>query len=190
MALELHGTTGVDLIQDGTVVTADLASGAITSSVLPTGTPLQVVSVHKSDTFSYYGTTFLDVTGLSLSITPSSTSSKILVTGQILLGSSTGFTYIRLVRDSTAINIGDAASNRPRITAQFPYDSAEGQYGVVGTPIMYLDSPSTTSATTYKIQLAGNSVQTNYVNRTHSDRDTTGYESRAASSLIAMEIAG
>jgi hypothetical protein len=176
MALELHGTTGVSLVQD--------------DAGMPPGTPLQVVSVHKSDTFSTSSSTFSDITGLSLSITPSSTSSKILVTGQILLGSHTGFTYIRLVRDSTAINIGDSASNRPRITAQFPYDSAEGQYSVVATPVMYLDSPSTTSATTYKIQLAGNSVQTNYVNRTHSDRDTTGYESRAASSLIAMEIAG
>lgn len=190
MALELHGTTGVSLVQDGVVTAADLASGAITSSALPAGSVLQVVNVHKSDAFSYYGTTFLDITGLSVSITPSSTSSKILVTGQILLGSATGFTYIRLVRDSTAINIGDAASNRPRITAQFPYDSAEGQYSVVGTPIMYLDSPSTTSATTYKIQLRGNSVQTNYVNRTAIDRDTTAYEPRAASSLILMEIAG
>ena len=179
MALELHGTTGVDLIQDGTVVTADLASGAITSSVLPTGTPLQVVSVHKSDTFSYYGTTFLDVTGLSLSITPSSTSSKILVTGQILLGSSTGFTYIRLVRDSTAINIGDAASNRPRITAQFPYDSAEGQYGVVGTPIMYLDSPSTTSATTYTLEFLKYDGDTFY-----------GFGSAKGTSITLMEVAG
>ena len=156
-----------------------------------TGNVLQVVSVHKSDTTSYYGTTFYTVPSLSVSITPSSTSSKILITGQIMLGGSVDFTYIRLLRDSTAINIGDAASNRPQISGQFPYSSTTSQFSVIGSPIMYLDAPSTTSATTYKIQIRGGDTSTvHYVNRSASDRDTANYEARAASSLIAMEIAG
>ena len=155
------------------------------------GNVLQVVSVHKSDTTSYYGTTFYTVPSLSVSITPSSTSSKILITGQIMLGGSVDFTYIRLLRDSTAINIGDAASNRPQISGQFPYSNTTSQYNVIGSPIMYLDAPSTTSAITYKIQMrGGDPVTVHYVNRSASDRDTANYESRAASSLIAMEIAG
>ena len=177
MALELHGTTGVSLVQD--------------DAGMPPGTPLQVVSVHKSDTFSYYGLAFYDVTGLSVSITPSSTNSKILVTGQINVGGTGDFIYMRLLRGSTAINVGDAASNRPLITGMNPVVGGSMTYGMEPIPICFLDSPSTTSATTYKIQMRSGSSGSNtvYVNRTHIDRDAADYEPRAASSLTLMEIA-
>jgi len=177
--------------ETGTVLssTSAIASSQITGGV---GKVLQVVSTHKSDTFSYYGFAFYDVTGLSVSITPSSTSSKILVTGEISIGSSADFSYMRLVRDSTVINVGDAASNRVRASATGVYAGSQTADNTTEAPITYLDSPATTSVVTYKIQIRSGSGAANpvYINRTHLDRDTTNYEWRTASSLILMEIAG
>jgi hypothetical protein len=154
------------------------------------GNVLQVVSAAKTDTFSHNTQTFTDVTGLSATITPSSTSSKILVLGSVSLGASTDFGYIRLMRDSTPINIGDAASNRVRTTGAMFYPAGTPVYGNSPIPLDFLDSPSTTSAVTYKIQIrTGSGTQLVYINRTGSDRDTVNYEWRTPSNIIIMEIA-
>jgi hypothetical protein len=91
---------------------------------------------------------------------------------------------IQLVRNSTAIDIGDAASTRIQATTNLYTAAADGV--VMATPI-YLDSPSTTSSVTYKVQMRVNS-STGYVNRTTTDSDTTVY-SRTASTITVMEIA-
>jgi hypothetical protein len=155
------------------------------------GKVLQVVSAAKTDTSSIASGTFADISGLSVSITPSSTNSKILIHWSVSLGAVGNATgaYVRMMRDSTAIGIGDTASNRPRVTGAFyPGDvSAPNNMGTIAGN--FLDSPSTTSATTYKMQFAnaGNAT-TVYVNRTDGDRDTTGYDQRAISTITVMEI--
>jgi len=147
---------------------------------------LQVVSTAKTDTFSTTSTTFVDITGLSVSITPSATSSKILVMAYVTTSVSGDIALNgRLMRDSTAIFVGDTASNRPRDT----FYSAPTNLPAIGmgfSPI-FLDSPNTTSATTYKFQMFVNSG-TGYVNRTGSDRDTTVFDGRTVSSITVMEI--
>jgi hypothetical protein len=166
-------------------------SGSIASSAMPAGSVLQVVSTTKTDTFSHNTQTFTDVTGLSATITPSSTSSKILVLGSVSLGASTDFGYIRLMRDSTPINIGDAASNRVQTTGAMFYPNGSPIYGNSPIPLDFLDSPSTTSAVTYKIQIrTGAGTSSVYINRTGSDRNTVNYEWRTPSNIIIMEIAG
>ena len=81
------------------------------------GKIIQVVSTTKTDTFSHTGSTsFVDVTGLSVSITPTNASNKILVFYDCTYGSTSGHTFFKLVRGSTDIKIGDAASNRIRST--------------------------------------------------------------------------
>jgi len=150
---------------------------------------LQVVSTTKADTTSTTSTSFVDLTGMSVSITPKSTTSKVLVmvTAQ---GSatSTGSMYIRLMRDSTAIAIGDAAGSRTR--ASFGIDTnATTDYAYSGS-ICHLDSPATTSATTYKLQWnSGDSGGAAYLNRGSGDADNL-YYGRYASSITVMEIAG
>lgn len=147
---------------------------------------LQVVSTAKTDTFSTTSTSFTDVTGLSVSITPSATSSKILVFGYVMTGISGDIGLNgRLMRDSTAIFIGDTASNRPRDTFyNAPTNLPTSGFGF--SPV-FLDSPNSTSATTYKFQIAVVSG-TGYINRTGSDRDFTTYDGRTASSITVMEI--
>jgi hypothetical protein len=146
---------------------------------------LQVVSTFKSDTFTTSSTSFTDVTGLSVSITPQSATSKILVFAQV--NGSEDFQvaagFMQLVRDSTSIDIGDAAGSRRRVSAQF--NNAFGSNLNINT-LVFLDSPATTSATTYKIQVLTNSG-TVYVNRTKSDSDNTAH-SRGASTITVMEI--
>ena len=97
-------------------------------------------------------------------------------------------TIMRLVRGSTAIYIGDSASNRPLAMSEI--DGGSNQYNVVRVPGIYLDSPATTSSVTYKIQIfntSGSGAST--VNKAQADRDTTLYDIRAASSITVMEIA-
>lgn len=145
---------------------------------------LQVVSTTKTDSFSSAtGTTPTDITGLSATITPSATSSQVLVV--VTLDITSGLEcYWRLVRGSTAIAIGDAAgSNRQRMTS--------GGYQANGYQMsmskVTLDSPATTSATTYKVQGAIGGAGTFFVNRSSTDSDTVSF-GRTVSSITVMEI--
>jgi len=155
------------------------------------GKVLQVVQAVKTDTFSYAGTTFADVTGLSVSITPSATSSKILIFSTINGAANLRYSGIRLVRDSTDIFLGDAAGSRTRVTIPIDSNSDEPSNSYVSRNMgfNYLDSPSTTSATTYKIQvaIAYSASYTTYINTNASD-DDANFTLRSASNIIAMEI--
>jgi hypothetical protein len=158
------------------------------------GKVLQVVSTTKTDTFSATVGVGANtaITGLTASITPSATSSKILVTygvggGLNAVSGNNGILTV-LKRDSTAVSIGDEAGSRRRMTA--------GPGGAIGNPAVnssssatFLDSPSTTSAITYSIDIGHTSgaSQTVYVNRTDTDTNSSGY-SRITSSITLMEI--
>jgi hypothetical protein len=148
---------------------------------------LQVVSTAKTDTFTTTSTSFTDVTGLSVTITPSSATSKIFVlvmlTGQGLSG--TASLQGRLMRDSTAIAIGDAAGSRARVSVG---NSDAGSSSNIASPIMFLDSPATTASTTYKIQVLCNQTpNTVFVNRSSNDTDSVQF-GRGISTITVMEI--
>jgi hypothetical protein len=192
MALELNGTTGVSLVQDGVVTAADLASTLDLTGktvTLPAGVGgkvLQVVSTTKTDTFSTTSTSLVDVTGLSVSITPSSASNKILVFMQ-LTGNGTNLQFSQLVRNSTAIYKGNDAGSRVGVTFGSLFYGVGGQSSSSGAAI-FLDSPSTTSATTYKVQIR-TQQGTMYINRSIDDTDSFIAGQRTPSSITVMEIA-
>jgi len=174
-------------ITDGTIVNADInASAAIAGTKLSgAGKVLQVVSTHKNDDFTSASGSFVDVTGLSVSITPSSASNKILILSNTSFGSD-NIGAFKLIRNSTGIAIGDAAGSRQQASAVvYP---ASGN-AIITASFNFLDSPNTTSATTYKIQMVAHSV-TGYVNRNNNntDQDAAG-DSRIASTITVMEIA-
>ena len=152
------------------------------------GNVLQVVQVVKTDTFSVVSSTPTDVTGLSVSITPSSTNSKILVIADVAIGPTVSEAALaRLVRNATPIYIGDASGVRPRsITQAYPANI----YATVKSGGVFLDSPATTLEVTYKFQLYSTTGGVSYINRTAADRDDSGYDARTASSITLMEIAG
>ena len=157
-----------------------------------TGKVLQVVSITKTDTQSITGTTFVDV--FSLAITPSSTSSKILLNCFINLSASTRYSALKTFRDSTQINMGNQiGSNRARVSAssQTNNEATNDSYIMHNSSTSFLDSPSTTNQITYKIK-CGNTNDNNtvtYINRPNSDSDQPALHT-GASTFTLMEIAG
>ena len=146
---------------------------------------LQVVSTTKTDTFTTSSTSFTDITGMSVSITPSSSSSKILVVSSIngAHSPSNNDSFVRLLRGSTPISIGDASGSRTPAT--FQMQAGQTNWTITGS-VIFLDSPATTSATTYKLdcRVTSNSM---YINRSENDADAAG-RARTASTITVMEI--
>jgi hypothetical protein len=185
--------------ETGTIVTTGittglsasaLSTGTLAAARLPAGSVLQVLSTTKTDTFSLTGSTgnFSDITGLSVSITPSSASNKILVIAHTVISSAASGNRagVRLVRGSTAICIGDANDSVTRSTVGGQQVGAVSEQDSVA--FNFLDSPNTTSATTYKIQLCGENGTTYYINRTGSS-STGGDQYSSTSTITVMEIA-
>ncbi|QOI68963.1 hypothetical protein Lederberg_70 [Pelagibacter phage Lederberg EXVC029P] len=175
----------VDQIQDtggNNLVTSD-GSGVITAAGFGKIGQVKQASATTPQTFS--STTYADVTNVSVSITPSSTSSKILVyyfVGQVS-GISSGLARFRLVRGSTAIAIGDAAGNRTQSTS-ISYAAANYSQTTSGC---FLDSPATSSATTYKLQAAKNSGTDIKIGRSVSDSDGASMD-RTPTVIIVAEV--
>jgi len=156
------------------------------SSLTGTGKVLQVVSTTKTDTYSTSGDG--DISGLTATITPSSTSSKILITAHIT-GQSSGNDTTQtfgLKRDSTYICQGNADGSRPQVTCRI--DCSGGNFNDT-TSINYLDSPSTTSAITYTIHTWSQSGHWCHINKTNNNGNTSNtYDSRTTSTITVMEI--
>jgi hypothetical protein len=163
---------------------------AVNTALAGSGGVLQVVQAQKTDTFSTQSQSFVDITGLSVSITPVSASNRILISMSVNFGPN-AHSDLRILRDSTAIAIGDAAGNRVRSTAHTYRGFSGGVYDIIPATIIWLDSPNTTSAITYKIQTANpyNASYITTINRSQADNDFS-YEGRTVSTITAMEIAG
>jgi hypothetical protein len=157
------------------------------------GKILQVVSTLKTDTFSTSSTSFTGVTGLSATITPSSTSSKIMVIASVVASpGSTGDNafHLRLSGGNSSAYVGAAAGSRVQaVTSMFHQVSVFGSYyGAPTYSLNYLDSPSSTSALTYAVEMRVN-AGTSFVNRSAFDGDSSNW-GRGASTITVMEVAG
>jgi hypothetical protein len=159
------------------------------TSLATTGGILQVVQTVKTDVFSASFTAgqVQTITGLSATITPKSTSNKILVNYDVSGGATNGLALI-LRRAETAISIGAADGNKTRVTSG-AWSLANRRIGNASATI--LDSPATTSATTYDLQILNVDSGTNtlYVNRSETD-DNVASGARSASRITLMEVAG
>jgi hypothetical protein len=164
-------------------------SGA--GSTYAPGHVVQVVSVTKTDTFFTASDTFTPVTGLSVSITPKSPTSKILISAQISVGLQAGvssYGAFKVTRGGTDIYQGDAAGSRVR--AVFGgVTNIDAQLALLSMPITYLDSPATTSSITYQVETRRNGTSSTVcVNRSGNDGDENRAV-RGASTITLMEIA-
>lgn len=138
-----------------------MALTKIRAAALPSDTVLQVKEGGRTDRFvGTGGTSFADC-GVSVAITPSSTSSKILVRVSGSIGISGGGTIngvralVKLFRDSTEIGSGTSGDTYNVFIAALPRES----YHMYPFSQSTLDSPSSTSSITYKIQIASSANQ-------------------------------
>ena len=208
-----YGTGLITTVADGAITEAKLGNGAVTnaklanSSITLNGSAVslggsatigggkigQVVSINLSSTVSISSSStssFFDISGLSVNITPTSTSSKIYISYICNIAVGDGSKHIRLMRDSTAINIGDAGGAN-QIRSSSTDRPTSGNYDLNIAPIAgnFLDSPNTTSTVTYKLQatLGSSYSSTIYINRTVSDNNNDFYP-RTSSNITVMEV--
>jgi len=164
---------------------------------LGTGKILQVVSTTKTDTFSSASSSFTDVTGLSLSITPTSASSNILLHVSVnysltLSSSQPNYGFFQLLRNATVIGVGDSAGSRiPSTFATQTSTVYAPANSMISASTMLLDSPATTSSVTYKVQTrtatdAGTGAPI-WINRSYNDGDNAKF-GRGISTLTLIEV--
>ena len=166
--------------------TLDLKSQG--STTLPAGSVLQVKQYFFSGSFTGTSTSFYD-TGLSVTITPSSTSSKILVMMNVTATCYNATWQLRFMRGSTAIGVGDSSQSRTQSTVGGFHATTDANHQSNPTSAQLLDSPNTTSATTYKVQYKVQSGHTVYINRSGNDANNSDWSHRSTSSITVMEIA-
>jgi hypothetical protein len=173
----------------GEVLATD-GSGALSwqtkLATMVAGSVVQVVQVVKSDTFTSSGNSYQDITGLAASITPTSASNKILVFVQTQGDSNTNHCFLKIVRGASDIGVGDAASSRTRAGTQINVLGSSGAFQSAASMI-YLDSPATTSSTTYKVQGIVPSAGTFYINKSQTDTDSATF-ARTSSSITLVEV--
>ena len=170
--------------------------------VFPSGTLsgptkiLQVVQSKKTSEQSNSSASYVQITDLNCSITPSSTNSKILIMVQISSNVYSGYnsSFFRLTKGGTAIS-GALGADSGDANEEVSFADTSTQYtnnkamNTVGTT--YLDSPSSTSALTYGVQWRvpnTNSSYTNYINGPYA-RHGSSYRARAISTITLMVVA-
>ena len=162
-----------------------------TSAVQPTGSILQVVQQSTSSTTSTSSSTYTD-TGLSQAITPTSSSSKILVTCCVVYGGQDdSYIGFKILRGTTSIGeSSEGTGNHSNVPFGGSGDRSFMRFMTFPVSYSYLDSPNTTSSTTYKIQYASRwDSNTVYINRPD-QTPNFNHVFYTTSTLTLMEIAG
>jgi hypothetical protein len=182
------------------VSAGDITTGTLAAARLPAGTVLQVLQTHVNTTSSQSisGGVVTAITGLTINITPTSTSSKFLVSmywsGE---GSSTN-NYDQVWSLKRTVSATDTfpgiptgvGTRSPGLAGTFQgYHNADANSTPDGASFMYLDSPSASTAITYTVCLESVNTITLYNNRPVNDGDTGGTE-RLTSQITVMEISG
>ena len=163
------------MIYDTTTSTTLVWNG--TAWAVQTGGVLQVKNAGKATAFTTTSSSYVDVTDLSISITPTLSTNKVLVLMTVQAANTGGDGFVQLIRDSTPIGVstvGTTKNGSGVLTAT--------SYNIDTIALAYLDSPSTTSSTTYKVQAAVNGGTT-YINRRPNDTAFGAY-----STITVMEV--
>ena len=173
-------------VDTATIATANI-SNQLTDANMSAGSVLQVQVGSINDIYSSTSTSFADVTGFNVSITPTSSSSTILVSFSTVAGNTqpsrpSRFRVIRTISGGSAVHVGVGATDGDSFSGtRTVYDNvAETAHQVHWQGV---DSPSTTSATVYKI-MAATGGGTLKVNNRHND------DMSQTSTITVMEIAG
>lgn len=180
-------------IADGTIVNADInASAGIAGSKLGTGAVLQVKQTINNTPYpsAFNSTTFTDITGMSVSITPISTSSNILISTSLSWGcAGNPYGAVIIQRDGSNLDVGQQTGTS-HTQATFALQGVDNEYRLMCTTFQLLDtSVSTTSPVTYKLQWRTNvNLWLNRVNNLQTA--TNANVTSGVSTITVMEIGG
>mgnify|MGYP003322895862 CR=1 FL=1 len=180
-----HGSSSsnnIVLASDGSTTISNLSGGV--------GKILQVKQTVKTDQFTSTAYDYTDVTGMSVSITPASASNKILINFELQVsGVANNYASFRLLRDSTHIGVSTVTDTDWRV-ATLGSLSHENSYQIENTGTSFLDSPNTTSAITYKLQVSSYSNRTMSLNYPWNTGNSSGsYTATGISTITVMEVA-
>ena len=186
-----NGNTDRTLVlpdEAGTVLT----TAGVPASAMPAGSVIQVVQTYFNTKVGLGGSAYI---GLDVSITPSSSTSKIMLVGSIAFGRSNLNGAVKMLRngspfmpDILGAYQGGTSSTTGGWSGADDSVTGDGDYNISNQSFLYLDSPSSTSSLQYRLyyyQAAGSGNGDLYVNRQRVDNGGT-----SCSVLIAMEIAG
>jgi hypothetical protein len=211
MPLFIDGTNGITFpaggignpssavvgISDSQTLSNKTISGRVSKGNMPAGTVLQVVAARNGDFYSTTSTSWTDITGLSLNITPYSSTSIIwlqLSMGRAVTANQNNTDICCAIRilangsTSVAIN-GNQPGSKQLIAMNTQGLSYNSDHNLGGWTTSAIDSPATTSQITYKVQVQCQ-AQTFVMNTSPNNTNDSGiYHGQAQSSLIAMEIA-
>lgn len=178
---------------DGSTTYKTSPSGIVAASP---GCLLQVKQSIKTDRQLITGNTYVDITDLSITITPKSTSNKILIQASVYGGTDYFYGYLRLNRNGTDIcmptNVGNRVGAACTATiCSYIIQASESAYVMQCANINFLDNPNSISPITYKIR--GSAYTSDHylkINASYQSRDGADYDPVAVSTMTAMEIAG
>ena len=162
------------------------------------GSIIQMKQARKTDTQSTTSTSPVDISGLSVTITPKFSTSKLWITGMVAIGHEPDTccnVFIdangTLIGGSNTANGGSQSSQPQDVHTGIGYNyvAAVEKYRVLTAAIDFLYSPGSTSAQTIKLQMSqtDTSGETMFVNRSDSDNNAT-WVNRQTSSLTVFEV--
>lgn len=166
------GSAGQYLRNSGTAGTLEFGTLSVTDPAI-----LQVRTTFKTNATSYLSTasSFGDLSGLSVSITPASTNNKVLVVARVSVSAAANYRVaLGLKRDGSVITAANnqqtGIGNRTPAHSSTSIPSSGNNHADL--MVTYLDSPGTTSPTTYQITGSGEGNSTIYVNQSQSNGDS------------------
>lgn len=157
------------------------------------GKVLQVKQAVQTGRVTLTASSYTTVSGLSITITPSSASSKILIMVNIEGSGTDRYQAFRLYRGGTAIGIGAANASEERMTFSMDTNNSSPNDNYVNhnASMTYLDSPATTSSQTYTLRFRRtHGTGTYYLNRPVTVDGSYSYTRYGISTITVMEIAG
>ena len=195
-----NGSVGTAQIADSSVSLAKLsATGTKDSTTFlrgdntfaeVSGGVIQTKYLLETATYSAGSTSFIDLGSLSLSITPTSASNKILV--HVSIGratSSDNTTVFRFTRNGTVVGVGDTVGSRIQMSFGMLGENYSGGSHGDNHSFTFIDEPSSTSALTYKLQQANEGGGTSYYNRAKDYLDNSQIQNGTAhTTFILQEI--
>ena len=159
------------------------------ASLIGGGKVGQVVQTHFTTQSQMSSSSFAAISGCTVDITPSATSSKVFVMISLCSGvNGASYGFFKLYRDSTVIGSGSDSSNR--IGCNFSISQNDGDNtsdGVKQVNYQYLDSPSSTSALTYTVQASTFNNSTITYNKTPDNSDN-GRTAQGSSTITVLEV--